>query len=125
MGTAPNRKRLVLWLWLLVAIFYFYLSYDYIRATMNDRQFADYLQYVVEIAGPENRPVKEVRALVLVKADELGIPIRGEQIAITGGGDSLNIRVSYDVQIEIPLLQRQIYTKRFDHSVKYKQPNKF
>ena len=122
MAKRPNVKRLVLWLWLLVAIFYFYLSYDYIRATMNDRQFGDYLQYVVQIAGPEYRPVKEVRALVLVKAEELGIPIRGEQIAIAGGGDNLNIHVTYDVRIEIPLLQRQIYSKRFDHFVKYQPP---
>jgi hypothetical protein len=122
MGRGPNVKRLALWLWLLVAIFYFYLSYDYIRATMNDRQFGDYLQYVVQIAGPESRPVKEVRALVLVKAEELGIPIRGEQIAIAGGGDNLNIRVSYDVQIDIPLIERQIYSKRFEHFVKYQPP---
>ena len=122
MENGSNRKRLVLWLWLLVAVFYFYLSFDYIRATMNDRQFGDYLQYVAQIAGPENRPVKDVRALVLVKADELGIPIRGEEIAIAGGGDNLNIRVNYDMQIEIPLLQRQIYTKRFEHFVKYQPP---
>jgi hypothetical protein len=122
MAGGPNTKRLVLLVWLLVAIFYFYLSWDYIRASMNDKAFGDYLQYVVQIAAPENRPVKEIRALILVKAEELSLPIRGEQIAILGGGDSLNVRVSYDVNIEIPLLQRQIYTKTFDHFVKYKPP---
>jgi hypothetical protein len=122
MAVGPNRKRLVLLVWLLVAIFYFYLSWDYIRASMNDTAFGDYLQYVVQIAGPENRPVKEIRALILVKAEELSLPIRGEQITILGGGDSLNVRVSYDVNIEIPLIQRQIYTKRFEHFVKYRPP---
>src|SRR5438105_12041392 len=116
-----NTKRAVLLLWVLVAFFYFYLSYDYIRANMNDRQFADYLQYVVQIAGGENRPAKEIRALILVKAEELSLPIRGEQITIRGGGDSLNVSVNYDVDIEIPLLQRQIYTKKFEHVTKYQQ----
>jgi hypothetical protein len=122
MAGGSNTKRLVLLVWLLVAIFYFYLSWDYIRASMNDKAFGDYLQYVVQIAGPQNRPVKEIRALILVKAEELSLPIRGEEITILGGGDSLNMRVSYDVNIEIPLIQRQLYTKTFEHFVKYKPP---
>src|SRR5437870_8883106 len=96
-AATPGVKRLVLLVWLLVAFFYFYLSYDYIRANMNDKQFADYLQYVVQIAGTDNRPSKEVRALVLIKAQELGLPIRGEQIRIVGGGQSLDVSVGYDV----------------------------
>ena len=120
-AATPGRKRLVLLVWILVAFFYFYLSYNYIRANMNDRQFADYLQYVVQIAGGENRPAKEIRALILVKAEELSLPIRGEQITIRGGGDSLNVSVNYDVDIEIPLLQRQIYTKKFEHVAKYQR----
>jgi hypothetical protein len=120
MPAGPNIKRLVLLVWLLVAFFYFYLSYDYIRANMNDKQFGDYLQYVVEIAGTDNRPSREIRALILVKAQELSLPIRGEQIRITGGGDSLKVDVGYDVDIEIPLIQHQIYNKRFDHSAQFK-----
>ena len=122
MAAKPGVKRLVFLVWLLVAFFYFYLSWDYIRANMNDKAFGDYLQYVVQISAPEYRPTKEIRALILVKADELSIPIRGEQITILGGGDSLNVSVGYDVNIEIPLIQRQIYTKRFEHFVKYHPP---
>src|ERR1700687_5505142 len=114
-----HMKRIVLVLWILIAIFYFYLSYNFIRINMNDKQFDDYLQYVVRIAGDEHRPAKEIRALILVRADELSLPVRGEQITILGGGDTLSVAVSYDVDIEIPLLQRQIYTKRFEHKVVY------
>ena len=48
-----NRKRLALLLWILVAFFYFYLSWDYIRTTLHDRAFSDYLDYVIQIAGTE------------------------------------------------------------------------
>src|SRR5262245_36538047 len=120
-GASANAKRIVLLLWVLVAFFYFYLSYDYIRVTMNDKQFADYLHYVVQIAGNEHRPAKEVRALILIKAEELSLPVRGEQIMIQGGGDSLNVAVNYNVDIEIPLLQREIYTKKFEHKVAYER----
>jgi hypothetical protein len=112
-------KRMVLLLWVLVAFFYFYLSYDYVRVTSSDRQFDDYLQYVVQIAGNEHRPSKEIRALLLVKAEELALPVQGEQISILGSGESLNVAVGYDVDIDVPLLQREIYAKHFEHKVKY------
>jgi len=123
MEGTPRAKRLVFLVWLLVALFYFYLAWNYIRADMNDKQFADYLQYVVQIAAPQYRPSKEIRALILVKAEELSLPIHGDQITILGGGDTLKVSVSYDVDIEIPLFQRQIYSKKFEHFVKYKPPN--
>lgn len=119
-GHSPNAKRLVLLVWLLVAFFYFYLSYDYIRVSMNDRRLGEYLQYVVQIAGNENRPAKEVRALILVKAEELGLPIQGEQITILGGGQSLQVSLDYDKDIQVPIFERGIYRKEFQHSVQYK-----
>ncbi|HEY2382908.1 MAG TPA: hypothetical protein VGK48_17165 [Terriglobia bacterium] len=120
-GASANAKRFVLLLWVLVAFFYFYLSYDYIRVTSNDRQFDDYLHYVVQLAGIDHRPPKEIRTLLLVKAEELGLPVQGEEIAVLGGGESLNVTVGYDVDIDIPVIQRQVYTKHFDHKVHYQQ----
>jgi hypothetical protein len=115
-----NKGRLVLLAWLLVAFFYFYLSYDYIRVTMNDDDFKEYLDYVVPIAGQEHRPAKEIRQLILVKADELGLPVRGEDIIVLGGGDNvLSVSVVYDVDIQIPVFERGIYKKLFQHKVVY------
>ncbi len=119
----PNTKRLVLLSWLLVAVFYFYLSYDYVRASMNDSKFADYVQFVVQTAGNENRPAREIRSLILLKAQELSLPVRGDQIGIKGSGQNLNVSINYDIDIEIPLLQTQIYTKKFAHQVKW-EPGK-
>jgi hypothetical protein len=120
-GVSSHRKRLVLMLWILVAFFYFYLSYDYIRATMNDKKFADYVQYVVQIAGAEQRPQKEIRALILIKAEELKIPIKGDEITILGAGENLNVRLNYQVDIDIPLFERTIYSKEFRHRVEYQR----
>ena len=115
-----HAKRLVLLFWVLVAIFYFYLSYDYIRVEMNDDKFAEALQHIVQIAGNENRTSKDIRALVLVRADELGLPVRGEQIAILGGGRSLNIAVSYAVDIDIPIFTQGFYQKHYTHKIRYR-----
>ena len=127
--TAPSTtsrghaKRLVLLTWVLVGFFYFYLSWGYIRVTMDDQQFADYLQYVVNVAGSEERPAKEIRALILVRAEQLSLPVRGEQITILGGGRTLNVRVNYQVDIDIPVIQSTVYTKEFNHFAQYKTGN--
>ncbi len=118
-GKSGGAKRLVLLTWVLVAFFYFYLSYDYISAKMHDQQFDDYIHYVVQIAVNEHRPMKDVKSLLLVKAEELSIPVHGDDITITGGAGTLTVAVSYNVEIEIPLIQHEIYTQKFEHNVKY------
>lgn len=117
MPNAPSRGsgRLVLMIWVLVAIFYYYLASDYIRVTMNDKTFNDYVDYVVQIAGREHRPAKEIRTLILVKADELRLPVKGERIVVLGGGETLNVTVDYDVEIEFPGVERVLFRKSFQH----------
>ena len=117
-----NARRIALLLWVLVACFYFYLSYDYVRITMDDRKFADYMQYVVQLAGNEGRPAREVRALLLVKAEQLSLPVRGEQIIVHAGVGSVDVAVNYHVNIEFPLIQREIYTEKFEHKARYQGP---
>ncbi len=117
----PQRRRVVLLIWVLVAIFYFYLSYDYIQASVRDSRLNEYLDHVVQLAGSEHRPAKEVRALILVKAEELGIPLRTEQIDIAGTGITLTVSVDYQTDIEIPVVQRVIYKKEFHHKVGFHQ----
>jgi len=120
-ATGVSKKRLVLLLWVLVAFFYFYLSYDYIRVSMNDRTFGDYMDYVVRIAGTESRPAREVRELLLVKADELTLPVSSDQITIQGLGESLDVTVNYQVPIDVPLLEKTVFTKQFNHQARYHQ----
>ena len=118
-SSQSNTKRLVLLTWLLVGFFYFYLSWGYIRVTMDDQQFTEYLQYVVNVAGSEERSAKEIRALLLVKAEQLNLPLRGDQITILGSGRTLNIRVNYSVDIDVPVLQSTVYTKQINHFAQY------
>jgi hypothetical protein len=116
-----RTRRLVLLFWLLVIIFYFYLSYDYIRVRLNDNELSSYLGYVVQLAGNENRPAKEVRELILVRADELGLPLHGEEIQVSGERQTLKVSLAYSVDIQVPLLQRVLYRKLFEHVASYHQ----
>src|SRR5881296_1066543 len=123
MAAAPSaqRKRLALLIWILVGFFYFYPSFGYIRASMNDESLDDYIQYLVQIAGTERRPAKEIRALILIRAEELAVPVRGEQIQVIGDGESLKVKVNYQVDIDIPLLSTAVYSKQFEHTAKYRK----
>lgn len=116
----PKARRLVLLFWVLVGFFYFWLSYDYIRVSMSDDDFEEYLQYVVQITGDDHRPSGEIRALILVRAEELDLPVQGDQITIMGGGNSLKVEVDYSVDIQTPVFDRGIYTKKFEHKVEYR-----
>ena len=115
-------RRLVLLTWLMVTFFYFYLSWDYIRVTSSDKKFGEYLEYIVQLAGTERRPPKEVRTLILVKADELGLPVTQDQVAISGVGQTLAVDLTYDVNVEFPGLERVLYKKNFQHTIRYHQP---
>jgi hypothetical protein len=116
-----RKRRLTLLLWIVVIILYVYLSYDYIHVRTSDGQLGSYLDYVVQEAGNSNRPPKEVRDLILVKAEELSLPLRGDQIKISGERQNMQVSLSYDVDIQFPFLQRVIYHKIFDHQASYHQ----
>jgi hypothetical protein len=117
-----NRKRLVLLFWLLVAMFYFYLSIDYIRVAMNNDKLGEYVQKVVQLAGNEKRTPREIRALLMVRADELGVPLSTDQIRIQGSGQNLKVFLMYDVDIEVPILRSGVYQKHYEHQVSYRSP---
>lgn len=119
--SSSQLRRLVVLFWILVAFFYFYLSYDYIRAANNDRAFNDYLQYVVQLAGNEHRPSKEVRALLMIKAGQLGIPLQDDHLSVVGAGQALEVICDYAVDIDLPGFERAVYHKVFQHDVRYAQ----
>ena len=116
----PNMRRIVLLFWILLAFLYFLLTYDYILAGNKDKKLDEYLQYVVQVCGDDHRPAKEVRALVLVKADELKVTLHGDQVTITGNGPTLKIGVAYPVDIRLPIFHQSIYHKVFQHEAAYR-----
>ena len=115
-----NAKRLVLLFWVVVAFYYFGITYDYISKELRNDRLAAYVHYVVQLAGRETRTPREIRSLLLAKADELSIPLASEEIKIVGSGSSLKISLGYDVTIRTPILAIGLYTKHYDHAVGYR-----
>ena len=115
-----NAKRLVLLFWVVVAFYYFGITYDYISKELRNDRLAAYIHTVVQLAGHETRTPKEIRSLLMAKADELSSPLEPEEIKIAGSGQSLKISVGYDVTIRTPILAIGLYTKHYDHTIAYR-----
>jgi len=118
-GNSTTRVSVFV-LWIVLALVYCSLAYDYIRASNADRKLDDYLQYVVVVCGDDHRPNKEVRSLVLIRARDLNIDLHPDQVNIMGEGQNLKIMVTYDVAINLPVIQKTIYQKVFDHKTQYR-----
>jgi hypothetical protein len=123
-GNPPGQhgNRFALLFWVLIAAIFFFFSYNYIRASMNDAKLAEYLTHAVDLAASQHRPPKELRELILVNAEELGLSIQGDQIKITGLGAAMNVSVSYEVEFKAPFSNRVLYRKVFQHDVIYHAP---
>ena len=67
------RKYLIVGGWIFVAVFYFSFIRQWVTVKNNDKVFADYCTHVIQVAANEQRPTAEVRALMLVKAEELSL----------------------------------------------------
>jgi hypothetical protein len=123
MTEKANKTRvrlIVLMLWILLAAFYFSLAYDYIIASNKDKELDTYLQYIVEICGDDHRPNKEVRTLILTRAEELMIKLHDDQVGVSGSGTTLRITVNYTVDINMPIFRQSIYRKFFQHDTSYR-----
>jgi hypothetical protein len=117
------QRYVVLFLWLFIGVFYASLITQWIHLNRQDDRFAQSMERIIQLGGTDNRPTKEVRALLLVRADELSIPIRGDEIHIRGGGLTLRATLHYEAEIKMPVINQSIYRMQFEHDVAFKQPN--
>lgn len=127
MGPDMNRlkarkARVVFLLWLVVAVLYFHLAASFVSASMNDQEFADYLQFAVQIVTEQRRTNLELRQLVVAKARDLDIPLDPVRLSIEGEGNDRQINVSYNVFIDVPFVPSATFSREFVHEISYKVP---
>jgi hypothetical protein len=114
---SPARRYIALCLWLLVILTFFSLAKQWIVLTSSDKEFTEYVESALRRAAIDRRSAKEIRTLLLVKAEQLSIPVADERIDITGQGQTLGTVIAYDREIEIPLLGGGLYRMEFRHSL--------
>jgi hypothetical protein len=118
--TSASTRYLVLLLWIALGFFYTCLAYNYIVVSNKDKKLSEYLDYVVVVCGDDHRPAKEIRSLIMNRAEQLEVKLQPDQVAISGNGQTLKIGVSYVADIDMPLSHRSIYRKVFQHETSYR-----
>src|SRR5215813_13244184 len=101
---SPARRYIVLCLWLLVILTFFSLATQWIVLSSSDKQFTEYVESILRRSVTDHRSAKEIRTLLLVKAEQLSIPVLDEHIVITSSGSTLATVIAYDRNITFPFL---------------------
>jgi hypothetical protein len=117
--TSPARRYVTLCLWLVVVLMFFSLAKQWIVLTSSDKEFTEYVESVLRRAAIDHRPAKEIRTLLLVKAEQLSIPVSEERIDVTGQGHTLGTVIAYDREIKVPMLGGPLYRMEFRHNLSY------
>lgn len=121
---APSKAAFQRYLWLTAWLFFagtfFSVAGQWTNFTYADKQFTDYVDGLVHRAALEHKGPREVRTLVLLKADELSIPVHNERISISGQGETLATLIDYDTEIKVPMVNRVLYRMEFTHNFNYR-----
>ena len=119
---APLKHYAGLCLWMFVGFLYLSLMSQWVSFSRHDHQFKESMQRAIQLAATEQRSGKELRALLLIRAEEFSIPIRGDEIHITGAGTNLKVNLRYESDITMPILNQTLYRMKFGHDLTYKPP---
>ncbi len=115
---ASHAQRYVaMFLWMSLGFLYVFMISQWLTVNNRDKLFTEYIDHVIQVAANEQRPAKEVRTLILIKAEDLFLPVQEDEIQITGKGLALRAAVHYKVDISLPIVNQPVYRMRFDHDL--------
>jgi len=112
-----GRHYLAMFAWVFLGFMYVSLISQWLTVSRRDQMFTSYTDSVIQVAANEQRPAKEVRALLLIKAEDLSLPVLGNGVQITGKGQTLRAAVHYTADISMPIVNQPVYRMRFDHDL--------
>ena len=108
-----KRNYLAMSLWIFLGFLYVSVVSQWITINNRDRSLTDYIDHVLH----EQRSAKETRALILIKAGDLLLPVQGDEIQINGNGQTLRAAVHYKAEISLPIVNRPVYRMNFQHNL--------
>ena len=116
------QTYVAMFLWMSFGVLYIFWIGQWLIVRNRDKLFTEYIDHVIQVAANEQRPAKEVRALILIKAGDLFLPVQEDEIQITGKGLALRAAVHYKVDINLPIVNQPVYRMKFDHDLAPRPP---
>jgi hypothetical protein len=115
-----GQRYIALFLWIFLGFIHVSLISQWLTVNRRDKVFTEYIDHVMHVAANEQRPAKEVRAILLMKAEDLSLPVQVDGIHITGNGQTLKADVRYKADITMPIVNQSVYRMRFNHDLSLK-----
>jgi hypothetical protein len=112
-----SRRYIAMSLWIFLGFLHVSLISQWLTVSRRDKVFTDYINYVMHVAANERRSAREVRALLLIKAEDLSLPVQGDGVDVTDNGQMLKAAVRYKADITMPIVNQSVYRMRFDHDL--------
>jgi hypothetical protein len=116
------KSYVTLGLWLIPAFVFLSLGKQWVVFTSADKQLTEYADNLERQGAIQHRPAKDIRMLVMMKAEQLSIPVQDDQITVTGQGETLRTIIAYDAEIRIPVVDRVLYRMEFNHNLGFSSP---
>jgi hypothetical protein len=101
-----RRSRHILIVLIIVAVAF--TGAQYIPAYFAAFQFNDFVRQEVKYAGTSRKTADALRADILEKANELGIPLTKKDVRITKRGASSTVDIDYRWPIDMKLYQHEL-----------------
>src|ERR1051326_4066256 len=102
-------------LWMFLGFLFVSIFSQWFTTNSRDASLTQYIDHVIQDAANQHHSAKEIRALILVKAGDLPLPVQGDGIQINGSGQTLRAAVKYQADIKMPILNQPVYRMRFQH----------
>jgi len=115
-----SQRYLAIFLWIFFGFLHVSLISQWMTVSRRDEMFTAYIDQVMHKAASEQLPATEVRALLLIRAEDLSLPVHGDEIDISRNGQMLKAGVHYRTDITLPFVNQSVHRMRFDHDLTLK-----
>ena len=89
------------------------IAWKMIPVKVNSAEMADYMVEVAQFHSAR-KPPEELRAMILVRASELNIPLAKANVTVVRTGDRIRMTVEYTIPVDFP---GYTYNWHFRHEV--------
>jgi hypothetical protein len=111
------RRTVAILTWTFLSFLYISLVSQWLVISMRDKSFTHYIDQSIQIAATEDHPGRDVRAQLLMKAEDLTLPIHADGIDVTGIGKTLKATIHYQADISMPIVNQPVYRMSFKHDL--------
>lgn len=113
----PTQRSIAMFTWGFLGFICLCLLSQWVSFNRRDQAFTAYADRLIQIGVKQQSTARDVRAWLLIKANDLSMTIRPEEIRVTGDGPTLKATVHYYADLSMPVVNEPVYRVSFRHDL--------